>query len=87
MQTKPCHYLSPKRTPASQRSLLQGAPSLHQVRSPRLPLESLQRRVHPGAVIRQAAAPNAAQRPLALVVPPQAPQDHDGRAGPSLPVA
>lgn len=86
-QAKPCHHDAPKRTPPPQRSLLQGSPAIHKVRSTRLPLEPLQRRSHSRPVLRQAAAAHPAQHQLALLVPPAAAEDHDGRAGQALPVA
>lgn len=86
-KAEPRYHVSPKRTPASQRSLLPGSSKIHKIRLARLLVESVQCRSHQGTLVRQATAPDAAQLALAIVVPADAPEDYDGRAGRALPVA
>lgn len=86
-QAKPCHYLPPQRSPPSQRSLLPSTDTIHKVRSPRLPMEPVQRRSQDGALVRQAAAPDAARLAFPIVVPATAPKNHDGRVDQAVPMA
>lgn len=67
--------------------MLPGSPTIHEIRSPRLPVEPVQRRSDQGPILRQAAASDAAQLALAVVVPPTASQDYDCRTGETLSVA
>ena len=86
-QAKPCHYLPPQRSSPSQRSLLPSTDTIHKVRSPRLPMEPVQCRSQESALVRQAAAPDAARLSFAIVVPPTALKNHDGRVGQAVPMA
>lgn len=67
--------------------MLQGPSPIHQVRSPRLPLEPVQRRSHQSPILRQATAPYPAQLLLPVMVPTPAIEDHDRGASQAIPMA